>query len=451
MSETAVRTTEFSNARLWKLTAPLIVEQFLSIMVGLLDSIMVSQVGEAAVSAVSLVDSVNVMLVFTYAALATGGAVIVGQYLGRSESQKAGHAGSQLVLFMLEVSLAVMAVLYLGRTFLLGTVFGKVEPDVAAYANTYYLITAASTVFLAVYSAGAALFRVMGNSRISMWVSLLMNLINVVGNAVLIFGFHMGVEGVAIPTLVSRIVAAVAMMVLLKRPGLALRMEKMTLKHDPFVVRYILRYGVVNGMECVFFQLGKIVLLSTVSALGTAAVAANAIGNNVGSIQNIPAQAMGMVMVTVVSRCVGARDFEQARYYTRKLMRWIYAGYGGVTTLVLISLPLILRLYNVSPEAEASAFRIVWLCGVAGVFLWPLSFSLPEALIAAGDTRYTMIVGTISMWTARVGLGVVLVRVCGLGVMGVWYAMVVDWLVRGIAYILRLRGGRWQEKGIREE
>lgn len=450
MSETAVRTTEFTNARLWKLTAPLIVEQFLSIMVGLLDSIMVSQVGEAAVSAVSLVDSVNVMLVFTYAALATGGAVIVGQYLGRSESKKAGHAGSQLMLFMLEVSLAVMVVLYLGRTFLLGTVFGKVEPDVAAYANTYYVITAASTVFLAVYSAGAALFRVMGNSRISMWVSLLMNLINVVGNAVLIFGFRMGVEGVAIPTLVSRIVAAAAMVVLLKRPGLALRMEKMTLRHDPFVVRYILRYGVVNGMECVFFQLGKIVLLSTVSALGTAAVAANAIGNNVGSIQNIPAQAMGMVMVTVVSHCVGAQDFELARYYTRKLMRWIYVGYGTVAALVLVSLPLILRLYNVSPEAEAAAFRIVWLCGVAGVFLWPLSFSLPEALIAAGDTRYTMIVGTISMWTARVGLGVVLVRVFGLGVMGVWYAMVVDWLARGIAYILRLRGGRWQEKGIRE-
>ena len=449
MKETGI-TTEFTNARLRRLIGPLVVEQFLSIMVGLLDSVMVSQVGEAAVSAVSLVDSVNVMLVFAYAALATGGAVIVGQYLGRSESGKAGHAASQLVLFMLEVSLAVMAVLYLGRSFLLGTVFGKVEADVAAYANTYYLITAASTVFLAVYSAGAALFRAMGNSRVSMWVSLLMNVINVVGNAVLIFGFRMGVEGVAIPTLVSRVVAAVAVMVLLKRPGLALRMEKLTLRHDPFVVRYILRYGVVNGMECVFFQLGKIVLLSTVSALGTAAVAANAIGNNVGSIQNIPAQAMGMVMVTVVSRCVGAGDFQQARYYTKKLMRWIYAGYGGVAALVLALLPLILRLYNVSAEAEEAAFRIVWLCGVAGVFLWPLSFSLPEALIAAGDTRFTMIVGTISMWTARVGLGVVLVRVFGLGVMGVWYAMVADWIVRGAAYVLRLRGGRWQEKGIRE-
>ena len=451
MKETDKQTIEFTNPQLRRLIGPLVVEQFLAIMVGLLDSVMVSQVGEAAVSAVSLVDSVNVMLVFAFGALATGGAVIVGQYLGRSEGKKAGHAGSQLMLFMLEVSLAITLVLYLGRTFLLGTVFGKVEPDVAAYANTYYLITAASTVFLAVYSAGAALFRVMGNSRISMWVSLLMNLINVGGNALLIFGFRMGVEGVAIPTLVSRIVAAAAMVLLLNRPGLVLRLERLTLKHDPFVVRYILRYGVVNGMESVFFQLGKIVLLSTVSALGTAAVAANAIGNNVACIQNIPGQAMGMAMVTVVSQCVGAGDFAKARYYAKKLMRWIYVTFGSVAVLVLICLPWILGLYNVSPEAEEAAFRIVWLCGVAGIFLWPMSFSLPEALIAAGDTRYTMVTGTISMWTARVGLGLLLARGCGLGLMGVWYAMVVDWLVRGIAYIIRFRGHRWEEKFIREQ
>ena len=444
------QTITFTDLQLRRLIGPLVIEQLLSILVGLMDSVMVSQVGEAAVSAVSLVDSVNMLLVFAFTALGTGGAVIAGQYLGRGEPARAGHAGSQLMLFMAELALLIMGLLYLGRGFVLGTVFGQVEPDVAAYANTYYLITEASTPFLAIYSAGAALFRVMGNSRISMWVSLLMNAINVGGNALLIFGFRMGVEGVAIPTLVSRIVAAVLMVVLLNRPGLALRLEKVTLKHDPYVVKYILRYGVTNGLEGSMFQLGKILLLSTVSVLGTASVAANAIGNTVCCVQNITGEAMGLAMVTVVSHCVGAGDFSQARYYTKKLMKWIYVSYFMLAALLLAMLPLVLRAYNVSPEAEAYATQIIRFHGIAGMFLWPVSFSLPQALRAAGDTRFTMLVGSISMWVARVGLGIFLVRFCGVGVIGIWYAMLVDWVIRSAAFLLRIRGHRWEEKAIRE-
>ena len=204
--ESTQLTVEFTKQDLRKLIIPLVIEQLLAITVGLCDSVMVSQVGEAAISAVSLVDTVNVLLVNAFSALATGGAVIAGQYLGRREQAKAGHAGEQLLLFMTEVSLAIMVLFYLCKGFVLGVVFGQVEPDVAAYANTYYMIVEASIPFLAVYNAGAALFRVMGNSKISMWVSLGMNVVNVAGNAVLIFGLHRGVEGVAIPTLVSRMV-----------------------------------------------------------------------------------------------------------------------------------------------------------------------------------------------------------------------------------------------------
>ena len=208
---------EFSNRDLRRLIVPLIIEQTLAIAVGLCDSIMVSQVGEAAISAVSLVDTVNVLLVGAFAALGTGGAVIAGQYLGKRDLEKAGHSSAQLMLFMVEASLLIMALFYLGKGFVLGVVFGRVEPDVAAYANTYYLIVESSIPFLAVYSAGAALFRVMGNSGISMWVSLVMNIINVVGNAILIFGFHWGVEGVAVPTVASRVFAAAAMVILLQQ------------------------------------------------------------------------------------------------------------------------------------------------------------------------------------------------------------------------------------------
>ena len=449
MENTGKIEIEFSNQDLWRLIVPLVIEQLLAIAVGLCDSIMVSQVGEAAISAVSLVDTVNVLLINAFSALATGGAVIVGQYLGRRELQKAGHSGAQLLLFMGEVSLLVMAVFYLAKGFVLGVVFGSIEPDVAAYADTYYMIVQASIPFLALYSAGAALFRVMGNSKISMYVSLLMNLINVVGNAVLIFGFRMGVEGVAIPTLVSRAVAAAVVLVLLYRPNLPLQVERVTWKHDPYVVKNILRFGVPNGLESSMFQLGKILLLSTVSVLGTAAVAANAVGNMVATFQCVPGLALGLAMVTVVSRCVGAGDYEKARFYTKKLLKYAYVTMGIAVAISLVCLPLILNLYNVSAEAEECAGQLVWLHGVLGVIFWPLSFTLPQALRAAGDTRFTMVSATVSMWTLRVGFGILLGRYWGFGVLGVWIAMCVDWLLRVALFVIRFRGHKWETMGVK--
>ena len=442
---------DFSNRDLRRLIIPLVIEQLLAITVGLLDSMMVSQVGEAAISAVSLVDTVNVLLVNAFAALATGGAAIAGQYLGRRERDKAGHSGEQLLLFMIEASLAIMALFYLGKGFVLNVVFGQVEPDVAAYANTYYMIVEASTPFLAVYSAGAALFRVMGNSKISMWVSLVMNIINGVGNALLIFGFHMGVEGVAIPTLVSRIFAAAAMMILLRRPGLPLQVEKLTLKHDRYIVKNILRFGVTNGLESSMFQLGKILLLSTVSVLGTASVAANAIGNTLAGFQCMGGIALGLGIVTVVSQCVGAGNYEKARFYTKKLMKAAYAVMTVGIVIIYLCLPLILRLYNVSPEAERWAYQIVWMHGFFGILIWPLCFSLPQALRAAGDTRFTMIVSSVSMWTMRVGFGILLGRYMGFGVVGIWMAMFADWALRGILFVPRFHGHKWETMALEQD
>ena len=440
----------FSNADLRRLIVPLVIEQLLAIAVGLCDSIMVSQVGEAAISAVSLVDTVNILLINAFSALATGGAVIVGQYLGRREMHKAGHSGAQLLLFMSEISMLVMELTYQAKGFVLGVVFGEVEPDVAAYADTYYMIVQSSIPFLALYNAGAAIFRVMGNSRISMCVSLMMNLINVVGNAVLIFGLHMGVEGVAIPTLVSRGVAAVVILVLLYRPGLPLQVERVTLKHDRYVVKNILRFGVPNGLESSMFQLGKILLLSTVSVLGTAAVAANAVGNMIATFQCVPGLAIGLAMVTVVSRCVGAGDYEKARFYTKKLLQYTYVMMGLTIGISLVCMPFILKLYNVSEEAEICARQLVWLHGVMGVIFWPLSFTLPQSLRAAGDTRFTMVGGTISMWTLRVGFGILLGRYWGMGVLGVWIAMCVDWLLRVTLFVLRFRGHKWETMGVKD-
>ena len=439
---------EFTKADLRRLIVPLVIEQLLSITVGLSDSLMVSQVGEAAISAVSLVDTVNVLLVNAFASLATGGAVITGQYLGRREVGKAGHSAQQLLLFMAEVSLAVMVLFYLGKGFVLNVVFGQVEADVAAYANTYYMIVEASIPFLALYSAGAALFRVMGNSGTSMWVSTAMNAINVVGNGILIFVFHRGVEGVAIPTLVSRIFAAAAMLVLLRRPGLPIQVERFTFRHDRFVVKNILHFGVPNGIEGSMFQLGKILLLSTVSVLGTASVAANAIGNTLASFQVVPGTALGLALVTVVSRCVGASEYDRARYYTKKMMRTAYLYTVLVIALILACLPLILKLYNVSDQAREWATQILWMHGLCGILIWPLAFTLPQALRAAGDTRFTMVASTVSMWTLRVGLGVLLGRYWGFGVLGIWMAMFADWALRAALFVPRFHGHKWETMGL---
>ncbi|CDC69233.1 MULTISPECIES: MATE family efflux transporter [environmental samples] len=440
---------EFTKADLRRLIVPLVIEQLLSITVGLSDSLMVSQVGEAAISAVSLVDTVNVLLVNAFASLATGGAVITGQYLGRREIGKAGHSAQQLLLFMGEVSLVVMVLFYLGKGFVLNVVFGQVEPDVAAYANTYYVIVEASIPFLALYSAGAALFRVMGNSGTSMWVSTAMNAINVVGNGLLIFVFHRGVEGVAIPTLVSRIFAAGAMLVLLRRPDLPMQVERFTFRHDRFVVKNILHFGVPNGIEGSMFQLGKILLLSTVSVLGTASVAANAIGNTLASFQVVPGTALGLAIVTVVSRCVGASEYDRARYYTKKMMRTAYLYTVLVIALILACLPLILKLYNVSDQAREWATQILWMHGICGILIWPLAFTLPQALRAAGDTRFTMVASTVSMWTLRVGLGILLGRYWGFGVVGIWIAMFADWVLRAALFVPRFHGHKWETMGLK--
>lgn len=442
---------EFSNQDLMRLIVPLVIEQLLAITVGLFDSIMVSQVGEAAISAVSLVDTVNVLLVSAFAALATGGAAIAGQYLGRRDLKRAGHSASQLLLFMGEASLLIMAFFYLGKGFVLDVVFGQVEADVAAYANIYYLIVESSIPFLAVYSAGAALFRVMGNSKISMWVSLVMNIINAGGNAILIFGFRWGVEGVAVPTVISRIFAAAAMMLLLRRKDLPLRVERLTFRHDPYVVKNILRFGLTNGIESSMFQLGKILLLSTVSVLGTASVAANAISNTVATFHCLAGSAIGLAIVTVVSQCVGAGNIEKARMYTRKLMKLTYLFMFVCIAATFISLPLVLRLYNVSQEAEDYARRIIHLHGLMSVLVWPLAFTLPQALRAAGDTRFTMIGSSISMWTMRVGFGILLARHLGCGVEGVWLAMYGDWALRIALFVPRFHGHRWESMGLEAE
>ena len=439
----------FSNRALVALIIPLIIEQFLNVLVGMADTIMVSNVGEAAVSGVSLVDSVMLLLINVFQALATGGAVVAGQYLGRQREKRACEAANQLVWFVTLLAVGIMATMYLGKGFILHLVFGQIDADVMHHANIYLLIVNASIPFIALYNAGAAIFRSMGNSQVSMKVSMLMNIINVCGNAILVYGFGCGAEGVAIPTLISRMVAAILITVLLLNQKQLLHIKpSLRYQFRPGLVKKILQIGIPNGLENSMVQLGKIIVLSLVSTFGTYAITANAVANTVASFQTIPGMAMNLAITTVISQCVGAHDYEQARYYTRKLLKIAYASVVVTVVIMLAASNLITQAYNLSDITAAEAIKIFFLHGISVMMIWPTAFSLPSTLRAAGDVRFCMITSVTSMWVCRVVFSYVFGQFFGFGVFGVWMAMILDWWVRAFFFVRRYRGSQWMTKAL---
>ena len=435
----------FDNKALRALILPLIIEQLLAVLVGMADSIMVASVGEAAVSGVSLVDNIMVLFINLFAALATGGAVIAGQYLGQKNEKQSCRAATQLVWFTTIMAVLIMALIYCGKWFILHVVFGQIDAEVMGHANTYLLIVTASVPFIALYNAGAAIFRIMGNSRVSMQVSMIMNVINVCGNAILIFGFHRGTEGVAIPTLVSRITAAVLIVVLLCRQNMPIHIDK-SLRYRPewTMIKRILGIGIPNGMENAMFQLGKIIVLSLVSTFGTYAIAANAVCNVVAGFQILPGMAINLAITAVIARCIGAGEHGQAEYYTKKLLKLVYISIWAINLIILALVPAILWAYNLSDVTAQTARVIMYFHAASASLVWPVAFSLPATLRAAGDAKVTMVIALVTMWLFRIVFSYVLGGYFGLGVLGVWIAMVIDWVVRAICMALRYKSGKWK-------
>ena len=441
----------FTNRQLVALMWPLLLEQLLAITVGLADSLMVATVGDAAISAVSLVDSISNLMIYIFSAMATGGAAVAGQYIGQRQKEDACNAGQQLIALLGAVSIFFVALLYLFRTQILTVMFGHIEPDVMAATNTYYLYVMASIPGIALYNGGAALFRTMGHSDVSLKVSLLMNSINVIGNAVLIFGFGMDVAGVAIPTLVSRTVAAIVILSLLFNRDLMLHLSDIRgFRVDMRLMKNIFYIGVPSGVENGMFQLGRLVLFSLISTFGTASMVANAIGNTIANFNCFAGQAINLGLAAVVSQCVGAGEFDQARAYMKKIVKWTYGIMAVVNLGIMALLPFIMRVYNVSPEAEKLAVTVSLIHGISSIFLWIPAFTIPSFLRAAGDAQFTMLASMTTMWLVRVLLAYVLGRYLGYGVVGVWFAhAILDWLVRGAVFILRYRSGKWESMGIK--
>lgn len=446
----------FSKKDLQKLIIPLIIEQLLGISVGMFDTIMISSLGESAVSGVSLVDMLNVLMINIFAALATGGAVICAYELGKikklmeqdtsvkNDFPGARSAAKQLLIVLLVASILVAGLALFFRVGLLRLCFGAIEDDVMANALSYFVISAISYPFIAIYNGLAALFRTMGNSKITMIASFFMNLLNICGNALFIYVFNWGVAGAAWSTTISRFLGMLLLFVIISNKNheiyINLR-EKFRL--DFHVMKKILGIGIPGSLENSVFQLGRILVISMIAGFGTTQVAANAVANNLDSLGCIPGQALGLAVVTVVGQCIGAGDYDSARQYEQKLLKFAYLSMAVVNILILVSLPLSLKLYNLTKETlELAAILVILHDGFAMIF-WPTAFVLPNALRAAQDVRFTMVVSIFSMIAFRIFFSWVIGVRFGMGIIGVWIAMIIDWVFRGGLFIWRVRSGRW--------
>ena len=437
----------FSNRQLFVLIVPLVIEQALSILVGLADGIMVSTAGEAAISGVSLVDMINTVVLTLFMGLATGGAVVTSQYLGARKLHDAQKSVGQLTLMSLVIGTVFGALCYLLARPIMRLFFGSIEAPVMEAGLIYFRITALSFPFISLYSTASAVFRSMGNSKLTMNVSLLMNVVNVVGNAVCMLGLKMGVEGVAIPTLISRVVAAVLSILFLCRRKQELYLEGKYLFHlRPDMMKKILRIGIPSACENSLFNLGRTVVVSMIALFGTVQTSANAVACTIDSLACIAGNAINMTMVTVIGQCVGSGDGKQVTYYIKKMMLLAY-GFWALNSLptLIFCRPLIGLYSSLSQQTADLAFRLIWIHNGLGILFWPMSFTLPNALRAANDVRYTMLVGVASMLFVRVGFSWILCVALGWGATGVWIAMVMDWLVR-IGFLLpRVLSGKWKQ------
>lgn len=440
----------FSSKQLVRLVAPLFGEQFLVVLVGITDTFMVAHAGESAVSGVALVDTISYLVVAVFGALCAGGSILASQYSGSGDRARVSLAARLVMGSTLAIALAMAALVLLCGNGLLALIFGRVEPEVMRSAREYFALIGCSFPFLAAYSAAAALFRSQGNSMVTLAASLLMNGLNVAGNAWFIYGKGMGAAGAALATLIARGGAAVLLCVLLAKSGMLAAPQKqpVRLAECREMLGKILYVGIPSGVESGLFSLGKLLVQRLYAGLGTVALAANAAAGALSCIATLPGGALSLAMLPVVGRAVGAGQPEEAKRLAAKLLRAAYGLMLAANLLVYVFLPQLSGLYALSAETTAVVRELLaWHCLFATLF-YPAGFCTPSALRAAGDVRFTMAVSIASMLVCRVGLSCLFVLGLGWGVVSIWMTIFCDWGVRAVLFSLRLRSGAWQKHKI---
>lgn len=436
----------FSNRMICSLLIPVVLEQLLNSIMGTADTMMVSNVGSAAISAVSLVDSINVLVIQAFSALAAGGAIVCAQYIGQRNKEKANESARQVLFIITAISVAVSLICLVFQKPLLRLIFGSVEPAVMRASETYFFYTALSFPFIAAYDSAASIFRAQDNTKGPMIISMISNVMNIAGNAVMIWGFHMGVAGAALSTLISRIFCAVVVIIQLRKEKEGQEVvvrDYFEIRPDWSMIRRILGLGIPSGIENSMFQLGKLAIQSTVSTLGTTAIAAQAMTNILENLNGIAAIGVGVGLMTIVGQCLGAGRQDEAVYYIKKLCVIaeviIIISCLGVFALTK---PITI-LGGMEKESADMCFHMVMWITIVKPLVWIMAFIPGYGLRAAGDVKFSMIVSCCTMWACRFCLCVFLIRVMGFGPMGVWIGMFADWTLRGIIFTWRFHSRKW--------
>jgi len=434
----------FSNGKLFRILIPIIAEQILTALMGTMDIMMVSNVGPAAISAVSLVDSVNILFIQMFAALTAGGAIVCAHYVGMKDRENTVHAAEELLLIVLLISSVISVLFLLIRNPLLRFVFGSVDPDVMAGAETYFFYTALSYPFIALFNAGSSIFRAGENTRLPLRAAVLANILNIFGNAVCIFLLHWGVAGAAIPTLVSRMFGAFYVLYFLRKPHQTISItDYKSIRPDMNCIRRILSLGIPNGIENSMFQFGKLAIQSTVSTMGTISIAAQAMTNSLESLNGIAGVGMGIGIMNIVGECLGARRKDEAVYYIKKLTLVSELVVTFSCILFFLLTKPITALAGMKPESAAMCFSMMKWITVMKPLAWTLAFTPAYGMRAAGDVKFSMTVSCISMWVNRVALCIFLVRCFHMGPMAVWIGMFTDWSVRAVVFSFRFMHRKW--------
>ena len=440
------RTEIFSDRELKKMVVPLFLEQLLVMLVGLADTLVISYVGEDAVSGVSLVNQFNTIFIYLFTALASGGAVVVSQYIGRKEMESAGRSASQLLLFSTLFSVVISAVALVGNKAMLSLLFGRVEDSVMAACVTYLKISIYSYPALAVYNSGAAIYRSLGKTNVTMYISVCSNIINIVGNVIGVFVLRVGVAGVAWPSFIARTFSAVVITILCFQKKSAIQYYlHWIFRWDGNLMRSILRIAIPNGAENGIFQLVKVALSSIVALFGTYQIAANGVAQSIWSLAALAGVAMGPVFITVIGQCMGNRDTEASDYYFKKLMKLTLLLSSVWNLFVFLLTPLFLQFYSLAPATKQLVIWLVLIHNVFNALAFPFSGALSNGLRAAGDVKFTMVVSILSTIVVRLLLSYLLGIILNMGVLGIAVAMVCDWVIRAVIFAGRLRSGKWKE------
>ena len=446
----------FSNKALVKMMIPLMIQQMLNMTVGMVNSIMVSHAGDAAVSGVSLVNTMDGMLIIFFTALVSGGAVILSQAVGKGDTKSISDAAKQLMYAATIMACVLTTVVLIFRYPLLSALFGSVEPAVMESAHSYFFPVALSFPLLAISESIHACFRADGRTLDSLSVSFIINIFNIIGNAVFVIGLELGALGSALSTVIGRILGVIILLVMISNKKRTVHMERLLHYRPDFkVIKNILHIGIPNGIENTLFQFGRLVTQTLIAMLPTAMIAAQSVALNLANYQYAVNTAFCCAAIPIVGQCIGAKEEGQAKHYAKLLLKLEYVMMWVVILITVVFLKPILSTYDVSEAAKDMAYWLVLTHGAVVAVIYPFGFLLPSVFRAASDVKYTLVVSMLSMWGIRIAFAYVLalpeVSVFGLftipgldmGMWGVWIAMMLDWVLRAVLYTIRFFSGKW--------